>query len=91
MTDAGADICKIITTAKRFEDNNRILELVHEFRDRRIIGFAMGDEGRLSRVLSPLAGAYFTFASAAEGSESAPGQITVAELRTIYGMLADAG
>jgi 3-dehydroquinate dehydratase len=34
-----------------------------------------------------MVGGYFTYASIAEGRESAEGQITVGELRKIYGML----
>jgi 3-dehydroquinate dehydratase len=43
--------------------------------------------GQISRVLCPLAGGYFTYASVAAGKESAEGQITAGELRKIYGML----
>ena len=90
MNDAGADICKLVTTARSFEDNAKILKLAHEFRERSLICFAMGAEGRLSRVLSPLAGAWLAFASVEAGNESASGQITAAELRNIYGMITDA-
>jgi 3-dehydroquinate dehydratase I len=82
--EAGADICKIVTTARSMEDNLSILKLVRLNADRRVVAFAMGPEGRISRILSPLAGAYFTFASLATGRESAPGQMTVAEMREIY-------
>jgi 3-dehydroquinate dehydratase I len=82
--EAGADICKIVTTARSMEDNLSILKLVRLNADCRIVAFAMGPEGRISRILSPLAGAYFTFASLAPGRASAPGQMTVAEMREIY-------
>ena len=49
----------------------------------------MGQVGQTSRVLSPLAGADFTYASIEKGSESAPGQITVQELTRIYEMVAE--
>ncbi|MBI2850171.1 MAG: type I 3-dehydroquinate dehydratase [Chloroflexi bacterium] len=84
---AGADICKVVTTARAFEDNLAVLRLVSEFRENKIVSFAMGQEGRISRVLSPLAGADFTYASIERGKESAPGQITVKELTEIYGMI----
>ena len=32
-----------------------------------IVGIAMGEEGLISRILSPRAGAAFTFASSADG------------------------
>ena len=84
---AGADVCKVVTTAGQFEDNLTVLQLVSEFSKQKIVSFAMGQEGQLSRVLSPLVGAEFTYASIAAGKESAPGQITVEELTKIYGMI----
>jgi 3-dehydroquinate dehydratase-1 len=47
----------------------------------------MGVNGQLSRILCPLAGGYFTYASVKTGRESAKGQVTVTELREIYRML----
>lgn len=84
---AGADICKVVTTARAFEDNLTVLQLVSEFHNQKIVSFAMGQAGQISRVLSPVAGADFTYASIEQGKESAPGQITVRELNAIYGML----
>ncbi len=51
------------------------------------MAFAMGTAGQISRVLCPLVGGYFTYASIAEGKEAAEGQVTAAELRNIYEML----
>jgi 3-dehydroquinate dehydratase-1 len=84
---AGADICKVVTTANTFADNAAVLQLITEFPKARVIAFAMGAAGYASRVLCPLAGGYLTYASIEEGRESAPGQITVRDLRNIYGML----
>jgi len=83
----GADICKLITTAASFEDNIRVLRIISEFPESSVIAFAMGPVGTTSRVLCPLAGGEFTYASITRGQESAPGQITVSELREIYGMM----
>jgi 3-dehydroquinate dehydratase type I len=84
---AGADICKIVTTAKVFEDNLAVLKLISEFAENRIVAFAMGYEGQTSRVLSPMAGADFTYASIEKGRESAPGQITVENMMKTYEIL----
>jgi len=84
---AGADICKVVTTAKEFEDNLAVLQLISEFPKNRMVGFAMGQIGQISRILSPLVGGDFTYASIEIGKESAPGQITVKELRQIYKMV----
>jgi len=81
---AGADICKVVTTATGFSDNLAVLELLSKFSDIRLVCFAMGTAGVISRVLSPLAGAYFTYASLKTGRGSAPGQPAAAELAAIY-------
>ena len=87
MRTAGADICKAVTLAGSAGDNATMLNLVRAFPGVDVVAFAMGQAGMLSRVLSPLAGAYFTFASVATGAESAPGQVTAAEMRAVYGAL----
>lgn len=84
---AGADICKIVTTAQRFEDNITVLKLIRHFPAVKMVSFAMGENGRTSRILSPLAGGYFTYACLAPGKESASGQIPVKEMKEIYGYL----
>ena len=86
--EAGADVCKVVTTAQRFEDNLAILQLISEFPKARIVSLAMGPLGFASRVLCPLVGGDFTYASIEPGRESASGQITVSELRKLYGMVA---
>jgi len=85
--EAGADVCKIVTTAQRFEDNLTILQLISEFSKTRIVALAMGPLGFASRVLCPLVGGDFTYASIEPGKESASGQITVRELRKLYAMV----
>ena len=86
---AGADICKVVTTAQKFKDNLTVLELVAEFPETNIIAFAMGPLGLPSRVLIPLVGGGITYAAIKEGGESAPGQVTVAELHKLYRMVAN--
>jgi 3-dehydroquinate dehydratase type I len=81
----------VITTAQRFEDNLAVLQLIAEFPRTKIISFAMGPLGLASRILCPLVGGYLTYASIEEGKESAPGQITVRDLRAIYEMMAGGG
>ena len=85
--EAGADICKVVTTAQRFEDNLTVLQLIAEFPQAKMVAFAMGPLGLASRILCPLIGGDFTYASTEQGRESAPGQITVKQLRKIYGMV----
>ncbi|MFC1953062.1 type I 3-dehydroquinate dehydratase, partial [Chloroflexota bacterium] len=85
--EAGADICKFVSTAQGIEDNIAILELISAFEENKTVAFAMGQAGQFSRVFSPLVGAHFTYASIERGKESAPGQIAVEEFLKIYGML----
>ncbi len=85
--EAGADICKVVTTAERFEDNLTVLQLISEFPRTRLVSLAMGPLGFASRVLCPLVGGDFTYASIERGQESASGQITVGELRKLYEMV----
>ncbi len=84
---AGADICKVITTALSFEDNLTVLKLISKFPEAKVVSFAMGDTGAPSRILSPLVGGYFTFGCIARGKEAASGQLTVRELNEIYGYI----
>ena len=86
---AGADICKLVTTAQEFEDNLAVLQLISEFPENRMIAFAMGQIGQISRILGPLVGADFTYASIEKGKESAPGQIAVRDLVKIYELISE--
>lgn len=89
--EAGADICKVITTAQRFEDNLTVLQLITESPKTKMVSFAMGPLGLASRILCPLVGGDFTYASIEKGKESAPGQLTVRELRKLYNMVQEWG
>ena len=79
------DYVKVVSTARTLADNLAVLRLIE---DRslasQVVGIAMGEEGLVSRVLGPRSGAAFTFASYAEGSETAPGQVTAVTLRDLY-------
>lgn len=88
--EKGGDIVKIVTHARRSEDNLRILSLIPYSRKRGqdIIAFCMGEEGRVSRVMAPLLGSYLTFAALDKGEEAAPGQMSVAEMKIIFSILA---
>ncbi|MFC1847234.1 type I 3-dehydroquinate dehydratase [Chloroflexota bacterium] len=80
----GADICKVVTTAREPEDNLTVLQLIPAFPGVKLISFAMGASASISRVLCPLIGGEFTYASIEEGKESAQGQITIRDLKKIY-------
>jgi len=85
---SGADVCKIVTTAKRIEDNLTILNFTSTACSKaKIVCFAMGELGKISRLLSPLFGGFFTFASLERGSETASGQMTIQEMKAAYELL----
>jgi 3-dehydroquinate dehydratase type I len=84
----GADVCKIITTANTVEDNSVVINFVSEASKKAtIVCFAMGDLGVPSRFLSPVFGAFFTFASIEEKRKTAKGQLTIQEMRKAYQLL----
>ncbi len=87
MVERGADICKIIGTAQSPGDNLVYLGLFGAPREGGLVCFGMGRDGILSRVLSPLVGGEFTYASSHAGGGSAPGQLTLAEMREIYTLM----
>jgi 3-dehydroquinate dehydratase I len=84
---AGADICKVVTTAQTFEDNLAVMRLFSEFPDVKMVAFAMGTQGFISRVMAPLIGAYFTYGAVQKGVESAPGQLPVSDMLAVYEMV----
>lgn len=85
----GADIVKIVTFANSVEDNLEILKLIVRAKetDREIIAMCMGNYGRISRIAAPYFGSCICFASSGEGAESAPGQLTLKEMKEILGIL----
>jgi 3-dehydroquinate dehydratase type I len=87
---SGASVCKIVTTAKKIEDNLEVLNFVSAMSSKaKLVCFCMGEQGKVSRLLSPMFGAFFTFASLEQGDETAAGQLTVQEMRTTYNLLGD--
>jgi len=85
---SGAEVCKIVTTAKRLEDNLTILNFTLAASSKaKVVCFCMGEFGKVSRLLSPLFGGFFTFASLERGSETASGQMTIQEMKAAYELL----
>ena len=81
----GGDICKLVGTAKNYEDNLVYLRFLKENPGN--IAFAMGKYGIISRILAPLLGAPFTYASQSTGRECAPGQLTLEEMTILYRLM----
>jgi len=80
------DLVKIATFAKSWEDNLRILSLIPYARkkNQKILAFCMGEKGKMSRIFAPLMGAAWTWVSLNKNRASAPGQLTVDEMKDIW-------
>lgn len=70
----GGEIIKIVTMAKGQKDVQRILSLYDYEIPGRLIAFAMGQPGRMSRLACLAKGAPFSYAALTEDDMTAPGQ-----------------
>jgi 3-dehydroquinate dehydratase-1 len=86
MGKTGADALKIVTMARSGEDNLRVLELIplaaKEF-GIDLIAFCMGPAGKWSRLASIFLGSPWTYAQFEGLSATAPGQLSVSEIRAL--------
>lgn len=72
---------KIVSTAKSTNDSTRMLELYSKKGKNNLISFAMGDFGRISRILCLYLGSPYTYVSL--GKAIAPGQFSIDEIKKI--------
>ena len=80
-----ADVCKIVTTARSVRDNLTVLDFTSKAcKDAKIVCFSMGELGKISRLLSPVFGAFFTIASLEIGRETAEGQLNINKMKSAY-------
>src|SRR5215471_1776268 len=85
MLKIEADFYKVVTTANTLSDNVTMMKFLQAQGDRHaLIGLCMGEQGIISRILAVRAGSAFTFAAASATQRTAPGQIGIQELRSIY-------
>ncbi len=78
-----AAIPKLVYTANHINDCFEAFDLLRGTGGERIV-FCMGQAGLISRVLARKLGSFVTFASIDEKSATAPGQLTVAQLKRFY-------
>ena len=76
-----SDNVKIVTTAKSTDDSTRVLRLYSKNPKTNLIAFAMGDNGRISRILCLYLGSPYTYVSL--GKPIASGQFSVDEMKKI--------
>ena len=80
---------KLVTTAKSVADSLRLMELYENALGLHPIIFAMGEAGVVTRVLSAMSGAPYTYAVLE--TAVAPGQLTLDQMKRLYGMLKTTG
>ena len=74
---------KIVTTAKIIGDAMKVLSLYRNLpKNHSLIAFAMGDSGRMSRILCTQFGSPYTYVSL--GKPIAPGQFSLDEIKSIF-------
>lgn len=83
---SGADLGKIVTTARCFQDVFRVLALQEQAAELGfpLIAFCMGKTGMISRVATTDLGGYMTYAAPDNGTATAPGQLPASALRRIF-------
>ncbi|MDX2181301.1 MAG: shikimate dehydrogenase [Bryobacteraceae bacterium] len=84
MARVGADSYKIVTTAKKPSDSQRVLALAKAHPKLKFVMLAMGEAGFPTRVLSPALGGLYTYAAPSSAEGTAAGQVSAKQLRTLY-------
>ncbi|MBN1683406.1 type I 3-dehydroquinate dehydratase [Candidatus Bathyarchaeota archaeon] len=83
--NSGCSICKIVGNANNYYDNIVYLEFLKNHPGN--IAFGMSTSGVLSRIISPLVGGEWTYASPNQHEAVAPGQLPLERLRRIYELM----
>ena len=84
---AGADIVKIAAMVKDITEVARLEKLLIDSKSSPVeatIVLGMGEAGQVSRLLAAKFGSFLTFGALRSGTESAPGQPTLGQLRDMY-------
>ncbi len=75
-------ITKVAFMPEKITDCFAIIDMLYN--NRNAIGMAMGESGTMTRLLAKKLDAFLTFASLEDGTESAPGQLTLHQMKTLY-------
>lgn len=76
-------VMKIVWRARSLRDNIEAFDIISQ-RHRPTIALCMGEEGLASRVLAKKFGALVTYVAVEEGAGTAPGQPSVAQIKSLY-------
>jgi 3-dehydroquinate dehydratase/shikimate dehydrogenase len=83
INESPADVAKIVWTARTIRDNIEAFEILLA-RQKPTIALCMGEAGMISRILAKKFGGFLTFASLSAGAETAPGQVSIADMKRLY-------
>ncbi|MEJ6401117.1 type I 3-dehydroquinate dehydratase [Nicoliella lavandulae] len=86
MQQLGCDIAKVAVMPNDATDTLRLMQISNQANQTLsipIISMAMGKTGMLTRISTMLTGSIISFASTDQHHQSAPGQLSFAQLRTI--------
>jgi len=83
LSNSEGDINKIVWNPLTIRDNLEAFELL-QHRGKPTIALCMGEAGILSRILAKKFGAFLTFASLTSAGATAPGQVTIADMKRLY-------
>jgi 3-dehydroquinate dehydratase/shikimate dehydrogenase len=83
MNASPAAVDKIAWIARSIRDNLEAFEIL-QTRQKPTIAMCMGEAGLVSRVLAKKFGAFLTFASLRDESATAPGQVTIHDMKHLY-------
>ena len=89
MQGTGADVGKIVTMARTFDDVLRVLHMqipAHTL-SFPLIAFCMGKTGAISRLATLELGGFMTYAAPDTGEGTAPGQLPYKNIRTALDQL----
>ena len=78
-----AAIPKLVYTANHIDDCFEAFDLLHQTGGERII-FCMGAAGLISRIIAKKLDSFVTFASIDDKTATAPGQLTIGQLKGLY-------
>jgi len=76
-------VMKIVWRARSLRDNIEAFQIIEQ-RHRPTIALCMGEEGLASRVLAKKFGALVTYVAVEDGAGTAPGQPSVAQIKSLY-------
>jgi 3-dehydroquinate dehydratase/shikimate dehydrogenase len=83
LNASSADVAKVVWTARTIRDNLEAFEIL-QHPQKPTIALCMGEAGLISRILAKKFGAFLTFASLESGAGTAPGQISIHDMKRLY-------